>query len=257
MFLKKRGQVTIFIILAIIIVGAAVLVYFLYPTIRANISNANNPNSFIQTCMQDQIKSVINNISLQGGKVDPNFYYEYKGNKIQYLCYTNQYYIPCLVQEPALQTSIQDEMDKNLQATANLCFDELKKSFESRGYTVNLIKGNVTAELLPKVVSITLNDKLVLTKSGTQSYSFFRILVNNNLYELTGIANSIISWEATYGDAETTDYMSYYHDLKVEKKKQSDGTTVYILTDLNNGGKFQFASRSLAWPPGYAQGQTV
>ena len=167
------------------------------------------------------------------------------------------YYVPCLVQEPALQTRIQNDIDKNLQTVANSCFDELKSSFESKGYTVNLVKGNVTAELLPQLISITLNDKLTLTKSGSQSYNFFRIVLNNNLYELTSIANSIITWEATYGDAETTTYMSYYHNLKVEKKKQSDGTTIYILTDLDNGNKFQFASRSLAWPPGYAQNQTV
>jgi len=56
----------------------------------------------------------------------------------------------------------------------------------------------------------------------------------------------------TFGDAETTTYMNYYRDLKVEKKKKTDGTTVYIITDRNDGNKFQFASRSIAWPPGYA-----
>ena len=51
--------------------------------------------------------------------------------------------------------------------------------------------------------------------------------------------------------------MNYYHDLNVEKKKQSDGSTIYILTDRNNENKFQFASRSVAWPPGYGAGGIV
>jgi hypothetical protein len=52
--------------------------------------------------------------------------------------------------------------------------------------------------------------------------------------------------------------MNYYHDLKVEKKKQLDGTNIYILTDRNNENKFQFASRSVAWPPGYgAEGVAI
>jgi hypothetical protein len=46
--------------------------------------------------------------------------------------------------------------------------------------------------------------------------------------------------------------MAFYPDVKVEKKKQSDGTKVYIITDRNTGEKLQFATRSLAWPPGYA-----
>jgi len=77
------------------------------------------------------------------------------------------------------------------------------------------------------------------------------VILNNNLYELVSIVNSILNWEARYGDSETTIYMNYYHDLKVEKKKQSDGSTIYILTDRNTLDKFQFASRSVAWPPGY------
>ena len=80
-------------------------------------------------------------------------------------------------------------------------------------------------------------------------------MLNNNLYELVSITNSILNWESKYGDAETTVYMNYYHDLKVEKMKQSEGTTVYILTDKNNENKFQFASRSVAWPPGYGVSQ--
>ena len=92
---------------------------------------------------------------------------------------------------------------------------------------------------------------LTLTKGGAEKYDSFRVVLNNNLYELVSITNSILNLEARYGDAETTIYMNYYHDLKVEKKKQSDGTTIYILTDRNNKNQFQFASRSVAWPPGY------
>jgi len=75
--------------------------------------------------------------------------------------------------------------------------------------------------------------------------------VNNNIYELSAIAESILNSEADYGDVEVTVYMDYYTDLKVEKQKQSEGTTIYILTDRNTGDKFQFASRSIVWPPGY------
>ncbi|MFH1240218.1 MAG: hypothetical protein V1672_03295, partial [Candidatus Diapherotrites archaeon] len=101
----------------------------------------------------------------------------------------------------------------------------------------------------------TFNSSLVLTKESTEKYDLFSVVLNNNLYELVSVANSILNWETRYGDSETTNYMTYYHDLKVEKKKQSDGSTIYILTDRNNGNKFQFASRSVAWPPGYTGGE--
>jgi hypothetical protein len=79
--------------------------------------------------------------------------------------------------------------------------------------------------------------------------------LNNNLYQLVNIADSIIDFESIYGDSETTIYMNYYHDLKVEKLKQIDESTIYILTDRTDGNKFQFASRSYAFPPGYYQNE--
>ena len=92
--------------------------------------------------------------------------------------------------------------------------------------------------------------RLVLTKGDTETYDKLGVSIKNNLYELVSISNSILSMEIKYGDAETTIYMDYYHDLKVEKKKQTNGTTIYIITNRNTGNKFQFASRSVAWPPG-------
>ena len=45
-------------------------------------------------------------------------------------------------------------------------------------------------------------------------------------------------------------YMIYYPHLRVEKKKQGDGSTVYVLTDKESEDKFIFASKSLVFPPG-------
>jgi len=122
---------------------------------------------------------------------------------------------------------------------------------------VELREGGVEIELLPKRVIVTSNRSLILTKDGTEIYDSFEVIVHNNIYELVSVANSILKWETNLGDSETTTYMNYYHDLKVEKKKQTDGSTVYILTDRNNGNKFQFASRSIAWPPGYGTDNIV
>jgi len=124
--------------------------------------------------------------------------------------------------------------------------------YERKGYQVSMSKGEIDVELLPQKIVTTFNNSLTLTKESTESYKSVRVIINNNLYELVSIANSIIDWESKYGDSETTVYMNLYHDLKVEKKVHSEGTTVYVLTDRDNLNKFQFASRSVAWPPGYA-----
>ena len=130
----------------------------------------------------------------------------------------------------------------------------MKKSIENKGYDVNLKKGDTVVELLPKKISATFNSELTLTKDSAKRYEKTNVVLNNNLYELTGIADSIANWEARYGNAETTLYMNYYHDLKVEKLVQGDGSKIYILTNRNSGDKFQFASRGVVMPPGITGG---
>ncbi len=249
---RKRSQVTIFIIIGVVIVVFATLAYFLYPTIKTNIGlSSSNPSVFMQSCLEDSIRDSIDILSEQGGSIDPVHYFLYNDNKLEYLCYSYGYYQTCVMQQPLLGKHVEGEIKNYILEDARDCMEALKTSFESRGYEVQMKDGDFEVEVLPKVVAVNFNDSLILKSKGTESYDSIKISVNSNIYELISIANSILNWEAKYGDAETTTYMNYYHNMKVEKKKQSDGTTVYLLNDRNTGDKFNFASRSLAWPPGH------
>jgi hypothetical protein len=248
---EKRGQVTVFIILALVIVVLGVLIYLFYPKISSTLGlSTQNPDAFIQECMEDTLSNIVTNLSLQGGSLEPQHYFVYQNQKLEYLCYTNEYYKTCVMQQPMLQVHIESEIKGAIEEKSKECFDSLKQSYEKKGYQVNMKSGETRVELLPRMVLVTFDNSLTLTKENTENYNSFQVILNNNLYELVSISSSILNYEATYGDSETTFYMDYYPDLKVEKKKQSDGTTVYILTNRDTLDKFQFASRSVAWPPG-------
>ncbi len=88
---NKRGQITIFIIIGILIVALAGVIYVVFPDIRSDISETpKTPSEFIQTCMKNDIENTIETISLQGGNYVPEHYIMYQGNPVSYLCYTNQ-----------------------------------------------------------------------------------------------------------------------------------------------------------------------
>tara|TARA_Y100000310_G_scaffold213829_1_gene214834 strand:+ start:9099 stop:9857 length:759 start_codon:yes stop_codon:yes gene_type:complete len=252
--MEKRGQVTIFIIIAIVIIALGILIYLFFPTIQTGLGiSTNNPQIFIQNCMEEEITNTVDVLSSQGGSFDPKNYFLYQDEKIEYLCYTSEYYIPCVMQQPMLKKHIENEIKKEINNEKKECLDSLRKNFESLGYDVSLTEGETKVELLPNRISVKFENDLTLTKDDSERYDELSVIVNNNLYELTSITNSILNMEARYGDSETTIYMNYYHDLKVEKKKQTDGTTIYILTNRDKGDKFQFASRSIAWPPGISK----
>lgn len=249
---NKRGQVTIFIIIAMVIVIFAVLIYLLYPTISSTLGySVKSPAQQIEECIKPIIIESAQKVSIHGGSINPEFSYDYQGEKLEYLCYTTENYKTCVMQKPMLLESTQNEIRKNILNVSNACFDDLEKTYQRQGYEVNLKKGATTVEIVPNKILVSYNHTLTLTKTDTQSYKEFNVAVENNLYQLINIAISILGFETRYGDSETTAYMNYYHNIKVEKKKQSEGTKVYIITDRDSQEKFQFATRSIAWPAGY------
>lgn len=251
---KKKGQVTIFIIVAVVIIALVALFYAFYPQIKSVVSpGSTTPQSFLQGCFEEDMSDTLNKISLQGGALNPEFYYDYIGQKLSYLCYTNEYYKLCTVQEPMLKGEIEKELETNLASAANQCFDKLKQNYERLGYHVTLDAKTGKASILQQKVMMSFNSTLTLDKDGdTKRYSSFDVMINSNIYEFAEIATSIISFETTYGNSETTLYMDNYRELKVEKLTEDDGTKVYILTNRNTDEKFQFAIRSMAWKPGYS-----
>ncbi|MCX6750155.1 MAG: hypothetical protein NTZ83_01740 [Candidatus Pacearchaeota archaeon] len=263
--LNKKGQVTIFIIIALLIVALCILVYLYYPKIFASISpETKNPVTYIQECIQEQIEENVQIISLQGGSyvVDENIGYFYKkegedGNYVKYLCYTGSNVIntPCINQEPFLTEHVEQEILDSINQGIKTCFDNLVKSYENKGYEVDLKEGIPKVEIIPEGVSTNFNRTLTLTKGDeTNTYRKFEVNLNSNLYEMLEVAKNILIWEMNVGDSLPEAYMYNNPYLKVEKRTKDNDVRIYILTDRNTEESFRFAVRSFPLPAGFGTG---
>ena len=250
-FHNKSGQVTIFIIIAVVIVAIGIAVYFLYPEISSTLGGEQDPNAFIQSCMEDEIISNVELVSSQGGSLEPEFYLEYNGLPVEYLCYTKDDKAPCIIQQPFLGQHIESEIKTGIEPAVKNCFNDMVSSFESRGYDVTMREGDVNIELLPQRIISTFNYTVTLSKTDTKRYESFVVVINNNLYELIGIARSIINLERSSGDADPRFYLSLYPDLKTERKVASNQTKIYTITDEKTEKGFSFATRSYTFPIWY------
>ncbi len=252
LFDNRKGQVTLFIIVAVVIVAIAVLVYVFFPQVFSSaLGGEQDPKAFIQICIKDEIKSNVELVSAQGGSLEPEFYFTYNDVKIEYLCYTNENYNLCVVQQPLLKNHVESEIANGIKEEVKNCFSELKTSLERSGQTVAIKEGEISVELLPERVISNFNYIVTIGGTDTKRYENFSVILNNNLYELVGISKSLVEREVTYGDVDPRIYMAYYPDLRVEKNLRDDGTKIYTLTDRKTGNRFQFASRSLVFPPGH------
>ena len=246
--MSKKAQVTLFIILAIAIVIVLLIIFF--PGIKT-IVFPSTPQENIKGCVEDAANEVIETIALQGGSLNPENHILFQGDKIGYLCYTNEYHKKCVMQKPLLKQDIEEEILSHVAPKAKTCIQNLKSQLERGGSTVSLKSVNTEISIVPNAIKITVDSPMTVTKESTASYNTFRGEIRSNLYDLIMISSSIANWEARFGDSDTLTYMLYYPDIKVEKKKQGDGSTIYILTDRVTNEKFVFASRSLVLPPGY------
>jgi hypothetical protein len=245
-----KGQVTVFIIVAVLIVAVAVLMYFIYPKIRSP-SVSSSPTLTIQSCMEDELKNAVEKISLQGGVIEPEFYMQHGENKVEYLCYSGEYFKRCVVQNPLLKISVENEIKSEINEKVKSCFDAIEEDYRNKGYEVSLARNDYDVEIQAKQIVVNFDYDLSISKEATNRYENFKVRINNNLYNLLLIAKRVIESEVQYGEADVTIYMDYYSWLKAEKAVKSDGTKIYILTDRNSGDKFQFASRSMVIAPGY------
>jgi hypothetical protein len=246
--MNKRGQVTLFIIIAIIIVAAMVIV--IYPRIKASFIPTVPASSF-EKCLMPSVTEAVDIVSKQGGSINPSLYYMYQGNKIEYLCYTYENYKTCVMQQPMLKKHVENEIASYVKPTAIACLSQLKTEMEGQGYTSQVNFKDVSVELASNDVQVTINTTASFTREGTQSFNKFVVSESSKLYELVMLSTSILNSEALYGDSEITTYMIYYPNIKLEKLKQGDGSKVYILNDTTTQDTFQFATRSLAWPGGF------
>lgn len=246
---EKRGQITLFIIIAIVILIIAVTLF--YPRIKVIIT-PSTPISFVESCILEGTDELIESISLQGGSLDPSFYYKYQGVNIEYLCYTNEYYKTCAMQRPFLKQHIQGEIQSVMGGNVRSCLEGLREEMEKRGYDVNLNYKGVDIEIVPNNVIFNINADITLRREDSvESFDKLKIEKKSRMYDFIIMATNILNLEARFGDSETVINMIYYPNVKVEKYKQGEGTKVYILTDLETDEKFMFATRSLAWPGGY------
>src|SRR3989344_5534575 len=143
------------------------------------------------------------------------------------------------------------EISRELQPIATSCVKSFAEEYESRGYKISYGNTNVNASLALNSIKITLNLPMTVTKDFSRTYKSIDLEYKSGIYEILSLATSIIDFESTYGDSETTLYMRYYPNIKIEKVKLSDGSKIYSISDVVSKDRFVFASRSLAWPAGY------
>ena len=214
--MKKRGQVTIFILLGILIVALVLSFIFLrgkihiLPVSEEDLSDELEVyKGHIENCLFEVGSEKIWTLGKQGGhlKQAQGTYRLFEGEKISYLCWNVEGKPTCrqrLLTQEAMETELALALKEEVLRT---CLD--LKSLQDFGltYTYDLSRFNVETDIGQDQVLISANLPMTISKGdlvlSQEKYSVTSGLPLGRLYET---ALEILNSEASIGYFDTTVY---------------------------------------------------
>ena len=247
--INRRGQVTLFVIIAIVIVLAIMVVFFLGRYYSQKPEDLN-PEAFIDKCARDAVSLSANKIFNNGGLANPELTIMYQDEKYNYLCYQKNYYWTCVNQLPALKQVIEKEIRNDTIQKIRQCFQTLKEDIESKGFSISEGELNYSIELVQKKILIKINKKFEISKEQSiQRFTKFDTQLLSPMYELSMVAREISNQESQYCNFEYNGFVLLYPGYEI-KRISYDDSRIYKVKDRVSGKEFKFAVRSCAFPPG-------
>ena len=257
---NRRGQVTIFIILAILIVVAIILLFTLYrgPIKTYQDKQSKEPNQNIPQCagigVEEAIEKLLNNagyVNAEDIRFSKQFGYNLgEKNEIPYktyayLCYTPNNYARCIPQEPViiehLETQIQDYINDKIK----YCFSKLKQDLESEGYKVTLENEvNFSVNLIPGSARTIINRKMTTEKSDQKKeFKEFISISQSPLYDIAIATQKIVEQEAKFCNSDYLLIMRENPDIEITKFQTGDDNKIYTVKHINTGKLWRFMVR--------------
>lgn len=245
----KRGQVTIFIIVAIVIV-VAVVSFFAFVRVPDIISSPkNNPQDFIETCVQESLQEPLKLISEQGGVLDLENFIIYEGQPSEYLCYTEENNTLCVNNKPMLKNEIEGLLEDSIRGPIERCFATLRESFSGYEYIEQPTRFEVKVE--PERVAVYLVKEIEVRRGNSvQKFSSYDIFEGHPMYDFITVSTKIVNEEVSCDcnsevcSVNVVDIFRDYSNYDIELFVSGKNEKVYSIEEIISGSKFQFGVRN-------------
>ncbi|RME55049.1 hypothetical protein D6777_01715 [Candidatus Woesearchaeota archaeon] len=211
---KKRGQITIFVILGIVILATIILLIsfrkeIIPPSSQTSINaQMKEVKQIVESCLENSAKGPIEKIALQGGYLSPSqdTFRLWNDTPISYLCFNIEDQDYCRNRLLTLQ-NMESQLSKAIEESLPECLD-----FDNvRGVNIKTKgKPKVSVQILPLQVlvdleyPVTVESKVSDAKASTNKFSY---IVDKPLGDLYNVAQDILDQETTTGQFDQLTYM--------------------------------------------------
>lgn len=247
----KKGQVTLFVILGIILVGAISAFFFFYkPDINLFRSSTSDPASFLTSCIEDSIKlSEKEFFDSDTMTLNTTLLYNHNRQIMPFLCYSSEFYQPCIPQNPLFIESIRRNMENKASRELSRCILTLKEDFEKRGYNFQYSSFNLELIFNEHDISYDFDTEISISKGEEV------VLISNRdglyysvLPKLVRTAQTIVNYETTFCEFNPMTWQAFNRDVAIQRFRAGDQTKVYFLKSGDH--EIKFAIRTCVMPAG-------
>lgn len=248
--MMKRGQVTVFVILGIVIVSLIVLFMFARKTILLPMTPENLQSEIdsiakdVQDCMLDLGEDPIRDIGLRGGYLHREIGYRlFNDTRISYLCHNIENDDRCYNDFLTLQ-KMESQLNEELRVSFSSCLD-LGKYARLKPFKIKALEDpKVETTIMKDKVIVDLRYPIMLESKKTDlrsSRDRFTVNFNYPLGELYDVSQDIVESEVVNGEFDPLPYMLVSKGKYKIYKHRPYPDKIYILMLMDKDYLFQFA----------------
>jgi len=186
----KRGQVTVFIIIAVIVVAIVVGVVYFSSTGKSfgiGKTDTGPVNSFIQSCLDETLKEATEYVALQGG-----YYNEPVVSKFYIFHNIPYYWLEGQSQVPEIST-IEQEISEYMEDNMDYCLNDFQ-IFENTNYKIETFDIEISSlEILDNSVEAKINLPTTISMDEkVVEYKKFDSTISSDLKKVYDLSKKII-----------------------------------------------------------------
>lgn len=251
--MNKRAQVTLYILIAIVLVSAIVGIALFKDKIFSTINPINDPKNYLSSCVLDSIKNSEKSIFSSNGFQEKGFtnFVLYRQEKVPYLCISSEFYKSCTPQEPMFLEKQRRIIENKAAVDLKSCMKALKSDLNKKGYFVKETSTKVLVSLIKDNIIASVETDLAATKDGvSMMFNELETVYSSKLFNVLKLEQTIVNYESTLCEFSIMNWMSNDPEILIKRDSLSDQTKIYTLQERVSENKIKFAIKTCTLPAG-------
>jgi len=247
---NKGAQVTLFVIIAIVIVAAIAFVFVSMnqKPLPYGVDGLKDPRGYVQMCALEALRDAEAMVMPTGGFLMPQSYLLYNETKVTWMCYT-PFNEQSTSRYPMLNVEIEKQIHTYVLPKVEKCFLGLKDiyrnyPYEEKELTIKpeILDGTLSLEIR-REVSIDVKDQII-------NIDNFDIKMLSPLYDFVMLEHKIVNDEVSCDcmeetcNADVIELSRDNHDYEIRRFVSGKNEKVYTLEEVSSGKIFNFAVRN-------------